>query len=186
MIDTHAPGLFDSSEESYFAGFVDEVTNELDDLDMSSMIAFTWTPDPQKYVSSEPRKQYKTLLDYILLSAYKYFRLFVFVPEMNANGNVHIHGFYVVKDKIAYLKQFLPKCKQLGFTLCKTKVDIKWFEYCKKDIEVTIGVIGDDLPIPLTQNNVHAYKQIWKRPKIQRVPHKYNMKKITEYFSMKK
>jgi len=131
--------------------------DELDEIDVSNTIAFTWTPNPIRYPSSECRKQYKCLLDYILLSSFKYFSKFCFIPEINLNGNIHIHGWYIVKDRIKYYKFFLPKCKSLGYVLLKHKVDDGWAAYLEKDLFETVQIVGMDLPVPLTHNNNKSY-----------------------------
>lgn len=172
--------MIDTTRDFYTA-FCEEAQDDIDEIDMTNALAFTWTPDPMKYPSSEPRKQYKCLLKHILLSAFKYFRVFCFVPELNLNGNVHIHGWYIVKDKIGYFKNFLPKCRQLGFVLIKNKINEQWFEYVNKEIDDSLQVIGDDMPIPLTHLNVYSYKDIWtKKSGVKYYPRrKFD---ITKYF----
>lgn len=127
------------------------------DVSLEDICAFTWTPDPAKYPSSECRKQYKSLLLYTLLDAYKCFSSYMFVPEINKNGNIHIHGWFRIKDKIRFYKWFLPRCKQYGFVLIKSKVDCNWNYYCLKEVDVTKYVIGEDLPVILTHDNYKDY-----------------------------
>lgn len=163
----------------FYAGFCEEAQDELDDIDMTNVLAFTWTPNPIKYPSSQPRQQYKCLLKHILLAASKYFRLFVFVPELNTNGNVHIHGWYIIKDRIAYFKHFLPRCKQLGYVLVKKGINTEWFDYVNKDVDDTVDVIGADLPVPLTHLNCGHYKGLWKKKTgIKYVPRKMDLTKL--------
>lgn len=161
-------------DEFSFSSFVYEANADIFDTD--KLIAFTWSPNPDKYPSSEPRRQYKCLLNHCLLSIYKCCDRFCIVPELNANGNVHIHGWLHVKDKIKYFKWFLPRCRQYGFVLCKTSVDSNWYnKYLVKEIDTTVGVIGEDLPIPLTHNNIEAYRDIYNKGKTL----KYIPKKLT-------
>lgn len=153
----------DTTRDFFYQAFCEEVQEDLDEIDMTNVMAFTWSPDPVKYPSSEPRKQYKSLLKHILLNSNKYFRQFCFVPELNINGNVHIHGWFIIKDKIAYYKHFIPRCKQYGYVLIKKEINNKWFDYLTKEIEETVGILGEDLPIPLTHLNIDAYKDEWTR-----------------------
>lgn len=176
----------DTLTAGYYEAFCEEAQNYIDEIDMLNIHAFTWTPDPMKYPSSDPRSQYKCLLNYILLVAFKYFKYFCFVPELNTNGNVHIHGWYIIKDNIAYYKSFIPKCKRLGFVLIKKKVNEKWFDYVNKEIDLTINVIGEDMPIPLTHCNCGSYKRLWrKKTGIKNTPHKYNVRSIMSYMNKK-
>lgn len=157
--------MIDTTPSGFYSEFSDDAQSCVDDIDLTNLIAFTWSPDPSKYPSSEPRKQYKSLLSHILLSAFKFFRLFCFIPEINTNGNVHIHGWFIVKDKIAYYKYFLPRCRQYGYVVLKSKVDKQWFNYCNKEIGDSIEIIGEDMPIPLTHLNSHNYKNLFNKKK---------------------
>lgn len=152
--------------------------NDLDEIDQTNVIAFTWTPNPGCYPSSECRAQYKVLLQHILLCSYKFFTKYMFIPEINLNGNVHIHGWFIIKDKISFYKQFIPRCKQLGYVLLKNKnINIEWEKYCEKDLTPTIEILGFDLPIPLTQHNNKMYiEEKHRQLKAKRVP-RYNMSK---------
>jgi len=156
--------------------------DELDEIDVSNTIAFTWTPNPIRYPSSQCRKQYKCLLDYILLSSFKFFSKYCFVPEINTSGNVHIHGWYIIKDRIAYHKFFLPKCKDLGYVLLKTRVDDGWATYLEKDLSDTVRIIGFDLPIPLTHINNKAYvvKKTYQKTHIKVKP---RPRSVCRYFA---
>lgn len=106
--------------------------------------AFTWTPDPKRYRSTDPYRQYEDLLLNILLKKEmeQTFTAYVFVPELNENGNIHIHGYYNVKDVVKYNRWFLPACKHWGYTCIKKKVDLKWMiDYLAKEIDNTSQVV---------------------------------------------
>ena len=122
----------------------------LDEGNIANAIAFTWCPNPVKYHSIDNKKQYIQLLKHILRHSHTFFSAFCFVPELTKEGNIHIHGWYVLKDKIAYYKRFLFKCRQLGFIKIKSNVDKGWFQYLRKDNETMIGVLGEKIPIPYT------------------------------------
>lgn len=174
-------------ETDFYEAFCYEAQDDVDEVDMINLVAFTWSPHPDKYPSYEPRKQYKSLLKHILLCANKWFRIFCFIPEINKNGNIHIHGWYIIKDNIAYFKHFLPRCRQLGFVLLKHKVDHAWFDYCDKEVSLTIQVVGDDLPVPLTHKNIKEYKDLkgLPRPKLRNTLPKYKLGDINRYFNKK-
>lgn len=175
-------------QKNYYGAFCLEAEEDVDDIDIMSVKAFTWTPDPAKYPSYIPRKQYKSLLKHVLLTAYKYFSKFVFIPELNENGNVHIHGWFIIKNRIGFYKNFLPKCKEYGYTLVKDKyhdksIDKGWFDYCSEEIEETVSIVGKDLPIPLTHINYECYKKLWSHKSgIKNVKRHPVMKSVLEYF----
>lgn len=171
----------------YYEAFCQDACDDLDEIDKTNVIAFTWSPDPNKYPSTEPRKQYKCLLKHILLSSYKYFRLFCFVPELTLQGNVHIHGWYVISDRIKYFKHFLPACRQYGFVKIKDHVTDDWYKYIEKSVSETIQILGADLPIPITHKSVRAYAHLFNKGRaIKYARRKYNIKDITDYFNNKK
>lgn len=143
-----------------YSGFIQEIYNEIND--MSELKAFTWNPDPNKYPSTSPRTQYKTICQTILYQCNKVFDKYIFVPELTELGNIHIHGVFKIKNKYSYFKWFMPKVKSIGYVKLKTKVNEGWFDYISKEINLTASVIGDDLPIPLTHHNCSTYKKMNK------------------------
>lgn len=157
-----------------------------DPIDMTNVIAFTWTPDPLRYPSPHPRAQWKMLVRYILLASPRFFRSYMFVPEINQAGNIHVHGWYILKDKIAYFKTFLPKCRALGYVKLKYKVDVKWFQYCEKEVwDITQPSIGYDLYPLICHENIDQqrlrYKQCLK-PRPKHYAPKYVIKDVSKYF----
>lgn len=122
----------------------------------------------------------KKLMDYV-------FEDYVFLPEVNTNGDIHIHGMYLVKDKIKYYKWFLPACKQWGFVMCKQgKVDEKWETYIYKDIFLMIDMLPG-LPVPLnpiSREEYSAWKEVKVKTTMRLTKKKYirHKGKITDYF----
>lgn len=149
------------NDSMLYGAFVDEANEDISYP--AELVAFTWTPDPSKYPTNVPRTQYKCLLNYVLLSSHKCFDKFCFVPEINIAGNVHIHGWFIIKDKYKYYKWFIPKCKGYGFIYIKKgNIDDKWkYDYLEKDIGDTINILGQDMPIPLTHLNIDAYRSMF-------------------------
>lgn len=143
------------------ADLFDKSIKDIKRIDTSQLRAFTWVPNPDKYTSHKPTTQYKLLLTWVLLTVHKYFSYFCFTPELTNTGNIHIHGFYIIKDPIKYYKYFIPRCKSLGFVLIKNNVDDNWYEYCKKDINIMSEILSK-LPYPLTNQNIDKYRKIFK------------------------
>lgn len=139
---------------AYFGYEADE-----DIFDTDTVYLYTWAPNPARYPTTKPYEQYRILLDLVLLNADKVFRTFAFSPEMTCNGNVHIHGWYTIKDAVKYFKWWLPKCKQFGFVKVDKMRDKSALEYYKKDIDLMNELMDEyDLPIPLTHVNIDTYK----------------------------
>lgn len=174
---------------NYFTSFAEEAESDIYDTDISEkkVKLFTWTPDPSRYPTSKPHEQYKIILQLILLQSHKVFSTFAFTPELNDNGNIHIHGWYVIKDKVKYHKYYLPKMKGFGYVKidnCNSKKALE--DYYKKDIELMNEMMYEyDLPIPLTHVNIKAYldEKIPKRLKL--FPHKKQHKLTRRVFGGK-
>lgn len=135
---------------------------EQDIYNDDEIILFTWNPNPKKYHSHDPRKQYKQILPR-LARLCKCCRVFAFSPELTMNGNLHIHGWYVLRDKIKYYRSVLPMIKGIGN--CKiekaSSKNALVFYYKKTIIEMHKIINYSDkikeLPIPLTHENFTAY-----------------------------
>lgn len=147
-----------SPRDFYYEAFAEEA--EADIYDTDEVILLTWSPDPAKMPTTKPHEQYKILLDFILIKAHKVFSTFAFSPELTVNGNVHIHGWCVLKDKVKYFKWFLPKLKGFGnVKIDKMKSINALGYYYKKEIEYMNEIMDEyNLPIPLTHINLESYK----------------------------
>lgn len=146
-------------------------------------IAFTWTPDPSRYTSTRPDIQYITCL-HILKLAKRCLSDYVFYPELSLQGNIHIHGIYKIKDNIKYHRNFLPKVRNLGWTLLKPVFNWEdWCAYVMKSNEDNdmACIVGHDLPVPLTEDSKYYIKLNTKT--VFSNKYRYNKKrKITDYF----
>lgn len=133
---------------------------DFSDGHFDGLVAFTLTPNPKRYHTVTPSLQYKQLIDKLFSSKQipHTFSKWYFVPELNKQGNVHIHGWFKIKDRIKYYKWFVPTCKRWGFTLTKyNKINNKWTDYVNKEVEDTIDIIGEETPIPWDENAYQAY-----------------------------
>lgn len=137
----------DFSIVPYYEGFALEAEDDIYDTD--TVYLFTWSPDPARYPTNDPKEQYKILFDLVLRNAKKVFTTFSFTPECNAMGNVHIHGWYVIKDKVKYFKWWLPKCKQFGFVKINVMKTKDALGYYKKDMNY-MQEVCDPHPVPFT------------------------------------
>lgn len=149
------------------------------------ILAFTLSVNPARYKCVDPYDQYKALLTSIFgrkKLMKKTFSEFTFYPELNIQGNVHLHGFYKVKNKISYFRWFIPACKHWGFVMIKGRVDDNWLAYIMKDSEENAQLF-DDLPYPLDEDTIEDYNHANFRAKhtIRIIKHKG----ILNYFNKK-
>lgn len=120
---------------------------------LEAFIAFTWTPDPRRYISSDPARQWLALLNNVLLTENmkRTFIKYLFVPEVTQQGNIHVHGVFAVNDKIKYHKWFIPACKRWGYIYPKTRVDDNWTRrYMAKECDWMVGIV-DPWPTIITE-----------------------------------
>lgn len=128
-------------------------------------IAFTLNPNPAAYRSPIPSDQYRALLHALFANKQirHTFETFTFFPELTVAGNVHIHGYYVIRDPIKYYNWFLPAAKRLGYCCIKGRdITEKWAEYCTKSFSAIRDLMDDDLPIPIDNASQPLYKKILK------------------------
>lgn len=75
-------------------------------------------------------------------------------PELNASGNLHYHGYYIIKDKYKWFNKTLPKMKYNG----NIRIDIvtndlsKAMIYPRKDRDLMLKLIKAR-PLPITKQN---------------------------------
>lgn len=150
----------------------------------TNLSAFTLNPDPSRYNSDDPVVQYEQLLQDIFLKEKHMcatFSVYAFVPEMTENGNVHIHGYYIVKDRVKYYRWFLPKCKSWGYIKVKTtNVNKKWLTYCQKEVMEHYPLF--DPPYVLETDQIHRKKNIKLVPNHLHVYKRRKAKNILDYF----
>lgn len=81
-------------------------------------------------------------------------------PEFNANGNLHYHGYFVIKDKFRWHAKVLPKMKYNGMVkISKVKCSLAdGVVYCRKD-RILMQRIIKAYPVPYTHNDSHIFKE---------------------------
>jgi len=138
------------------------------------VILFTYSPNPnRKYWSRDQMKNYKIHIRNYFSQFPKCFKRFAMCPELNLQGNIHYHGWYVVKDHVKWLKHLLPSMKFGGFFKANKLVDkdkgLKYYtkDLCKKLFEDDYASI----------TNVNAY--MFKKP-VTKLRAKHVMKEMTD------
>jgi len=152
------------------------------------IIAFTCNPLPLRFNTHDPVLQYEKCMMYFLRYAPSVFEHYCFIPELTVQGNVHIHGFYTVKNPGKYYTVFLPKAKRLGFCKIKTeRVDNGWLDYIHKSLPLMVEVMGSSLvPVPYTDEDdtdylkqrtlKQTYDRLLRKPKYKPI-----QRHITDY-----
>jgi len=76
-------------------------------------------------------------------------------PELNSSGNLHYHGYFVLKDRTKWHKSVLPKMKYNGLIkIDKVKNDLaKAMVYPRKDNQMMQDIITK-YPVPYTNDNI--------------------------------
>lgn len=83
-------------------------------------------------------------------------------PELNANGGLHYHGYFIIKDRVKYFKSCLPTLKRNGMVRVeKIKHDFdKAVLYSRKDrtlMESLLKRTSIVLPIIKTEETKKYY-----------------------------
>lgn len=137
---------------------------ESDIFSSDKVYLLTFSMNPKKYYSRDPRKQYIQLLQNIIYPMVSScFSTYVITPELSENNNIHIHGWFVLKDSIKWHRKWYPTLKYLAPN--GVKINVRHSQnamyYYKKDINYMNYIINhdedDELPIPLTHINIDMY-----------------------------
>lgn len=112
---------------------------------LGAYLAFSWVPDPARYRSTDVTKQYEALLQNVLLRKEmdRVFNDYCFVPEVTKQGNIHIHGYYAIKDRVKYFRWFLPACRSWGYVYIKDNIDKQWtLGYMSKECDWMADILA--------------------------------------------
>lgn len=137
-------------------------------------MAFTWSPSPSRFTSKKKRKQWMQMIGAGLSGFLECTSIFCMIPEIADSGRLHCHGFFQLSDKIKWFKSVLPRMEYWGWTKIKVIDSVGWYEYCSEEIEMTQGVIGQDL-VPFDYYAMERYRRIneVKKLKLSSVMKKY-------------
>lgn len=126
------------------------------DYDKRGAVLFTFNPDP-KYVLTvlsspgkllEPREEYRLLINRFFKGWQKCMLEFEVNPEFCLSGRIHFHGYYVVKDNIAWARRIRPDLTQRGMFHVNKAIDLsKGLEYSRKERDEMTVILHPE-PIP--------------------------------------
>lgn len=76
-------------------------------------------------------------------------------PELNSNGNLHYHGYFIIKDKTKWYKSVLPKMKYNGLIkINKVQNNLdSAMVYPRKD-RTLMSLIIKKYPVPYTDQHI--------------------------------
>lgn len=144
-------------------GVYKDAWNDIEDYD--KVILITWNPKPRfynydKHGENNFDMQWWTMA-LLLVEADRCCSRFAFVPELSEDGKLHMHGWYVVSDKVKYYKSFLPKLRSSGFIKKSKAKSHNWktFRYHVKDLEETCDYVTELHDLPITHFNVKHVKK---------------------------
>lgn len=134
--------------------------------DYDKVMLITWNPKPKFYDYSiygpnDFNMQWRTMME-LLIQAYRACCRFAFVPEVSDEGKLHMHGWYVVSDRVKYNKSFLPSLYRSGF-IKKSRAkshEFKTFKYHIKELYETHQYLNefDGTTMVITHENVMLLK----------------------------
>jgi len=126
-------------------------------------VGITISPCDKWYNSTRPCEQLDQFYNMLLRHADRIFKHYIFTAGLNHNGNIHIHGAYIVSDTKRYYDFWLPRAKRLGipkyavrFNKCEV-LDTAWFDYLIKNADECIGIGIEELPIIIHRDEGFIY-----------------------------
>lgn len=150
---------------------------------------FTWNPSDKKVGTDH---DYQTKWDNMITGYLKHFNRCMYkyciLPEISDAGRLHVHGWFVIKDKVKWVKSVKPRLQRSGrfkmskkFEKCKKDP----FYYYKKDIEDTIQIFPQRT-LPIYHYNIKDVLKEIKHMVISRIKEKTQIKNvdITKFFNI--
>lgn len=126
-------------------------TKRTDSKVMTETYLFTFSPKGN--TKNAEFTYYDDLATYFV-NWHKCMREFEINPEFNQNGNLHYHGYFVLKDKVKWFKNVLPKMKYNGMVkINKVEHNLgSALIYCRKDRDMMNQIIKH-YPVPYTHQD---------------------------------
>jgi hypothetical protein len=133
----------------WYSDFIKETFDQTIDKDNWRLI--TWNPNFEE----APDTKWKRMYEY-LNNAFKCCSYYNFMPELSESGRLHMHGWVVIKDKVKWFKDFIPRLKRYGMIKVDKPNSVKAFEYYKKEAETTVQIL-DKYRFPLCDQNNYVH-----------------------------
>lgn len=115
-----------------------------DDIDYTYDVVYMITWNPNKYLCGTACSN-ELKWDSMILKVLQHFRScmkkYVLQPEFDDTGRLHLHGWFVLYDKIKWLKKVLPTMRRFGFEKITKVKSSDWEYYYKKEIDETVKLL---------------------------------------------
>lgn len=162
------PAIFGKKEKTDLSS--DTFRNAFNEIDiLEKVYLITWNPKPrfynyQPFEENDYNLQWMTMID-VLCMADRCCSNYAFVPEISPEGKLHMHGWFIISDKVKYHKSFLPSLKRNGFIkkLPANSHGWKTFQYHVKDVQETVEYLTEFDNIVLTPDTTDSLKKRIRR-----------------------
>lgn len=152
--------------------------------DLRTIYLFTWNPKDSFAQCDDPTSKWDTMICRILKHFKRCMSYYAIVPEFSDQGRLHCHGWFIIKDKIKWVKSVLPLVKRSGFMKMNKMRSSKAFEYMKKELEETQSILHDSL-LPFTHNtHDKILQQMFIKYNIIDDPEKVKSRNIYDYLDI--
>lgn len=129
-------------------------------FDEDTVWLITWNPKPKfynydKYGENDYNMQWHTMID-ALSKSIRCLLKFAFVPEVSEVGKLHMHGWYVIKDKVKYRKSFKRMLLRTGMVKESQVKYHEWktYKYHIKELkDITPQFVTNIRPLCYTHEN---------------------------------
>lgn len=110
---------------------------DIDEYVVGKVYFFTWNP---KWGICYTKAQQQDKWDNMIMQLrfmHQCMYYYCIVPEISDTGRLHCHGWFIIKDKIKWLKSVLPRLSRLGkFRMNEQKKRGQGHYYYKKDLDI--------------------------------------------------
>lgn len=133
-----------------------------DDIDYSidTVYLFTWNPNKKLMPDNDQYLlKWETMICKILKQFTRCMKWYCIMPEVSDMGRVHCHGWFVIGDKIKWLKSIKPTLQMHGHCKFNKLRHVNGFNYYVKDIDVASNYFSDYYPY-CHYNNEDIIKKI--------------------------
>lgn len=105
-----------------------------------------------------PKDQFNTSIYEVIRGLKATCSHFEISPECMGNGNIHYHITLILRDRIKWFKQVLPRFKRNGHVCIKSCDDPEgWRAYCTKDSGDMKEILELDYDLPITLDHVKLH-----------------------------
>lgn len=172
------------------AGFEDDFYESLEHIEIcesceedigedDTVMLFTWNPSDKSISPLDRNMKWDTMISKYLKGLHRCCKKFCVVPEVSEMGRLHCHGWFIIKDKVKWVKSVLPKLQRHGMFKMNKMNSKKGLAYYKKDYEVTNELLR--MSLPFCHYTVNSYMKYLRKEYLKKVEKHKNVD-ITSFF----